>query len=370
MNVRLAVIAALAVALLALLCWGHLVYWRRRLAVWVDYDSVERLPTPDGAAFELRHLAPSGPEKAASSLPPVLLVHGVGADHRNFDLDSEHSLARHLARSGRDVWLVTLRCALGGLSRGERRNMSFFDMATYDLPLAVQAVLQRTDSRHLDYVGFSMGGMLLYASVGRGLPAGSLRRVVTVGASAVLHLPHAGLIARWLAAMPAALVPTARLRSLALAVAFAAEHIETPLHGLFVNSRNLEPGVMQRVLANVLADVPGRLNWQFAKWAASIDGLITDQHGPLLGPLVQVAVPALFISGAADRLAPPEGVRNAWQAWGREVRNLEKRFVVLGAQTGAHADYGHADLAVGAHAREDVFELVESFLGAGPTSAT
>ena len=50
-------------------------------------------------------------------------------------------------------------------------------MAEHDLPTAVAAILERTDAPQVDYVGFSMGGMLLYASLGHTLPAAQVRRV-------------------------------------------------------------------------------------------------------------------------------------------------------------------------------------------------
>src|SRR6185295_5135708 len=146
----------------------HLGYWSRKLGVRMPYELEERLNTPDGAAIELRRLppasTPSGPP--LSELPPILLVHGLGANHRNTDLLPDHSLARHLSARGRDVWLVTLRSGLERLARAQQRKVRFRAMVEHDLPLAIDTVLAKTGQRALDYVGFSMGGMLLYAALG------------------------------------------------------------------------------------------------------------------------------------------------------------------------------------------------------------
>ena len=64
-----------------------------------------------------RSLPDGAPSGSREILPPVLLVHGVGANHRNNDLHPDFSLARHLAALGRDVWLLTLRSGLGRWSR-------------------------------------------------------------------------------------------------------------------------------------------------------------------------------------------------------------------------------------------------------------
>lgn len=76
-------------------------------------------------------------------------------------------------------------------------------------------------------------------------------------------------------------------------------------------------------------------------------------------------MPAVFFAGVADRLAPPESVRAAFEAWGAKT-GADKCFVLLGREHGAHGDYGHGDLAVGQHAREDLFEPIGAFLSDPP----
>ena len=41
--------------------------------------------------------------------PSIMLIHGMGCNHKIFDWDENHSLARYLARDGWDVWLLDLR---------------------------------------------------------------------------------------------------------------------------------------------------------------------------------------------------------------------------------------------------------------------
>jgi polyhydroxyalkanoate synthase subunit PhaC len=108
---------AVAAALLVLFTWAHLRYWVRCLTLPLEYVACEVLPTADGSRIELRRVPRATREGEA--LPPVLLVHGIGANHRNNDLHPDASLARYLAALGRDVWLVTLRSGLAGLSRRE-----------------------------------------------------------------------------------------------------------------------------------------------------------------------------------------------------------------------------------------------------------
>src|SRR5678809_1070609 len=57
--------------------------------------------TADGWSADLRHYPAEG--------PPVVLVHGMGANHYNWDFREEVSLAFYLQQHGWDVWVPELR---------------------------------------------------------------------------------------------------------------------------------------------------------------------------------------------------------------------------------------------------------------------
>jgi pimeloyl-ACP methyl ester carboxylesterase len=352
---------ALAGLLGVLLFVVHLRFWERRLGVAVPYSEEQRIATEDGTFIELRRVARLA---SPSSAPPVMLVHGLGANHRNNDLHPDHSLARFLSERGHDVWLVTLRSGLSRRTRAETKIVRFAAMVRHDLPLAVERVLEATGRNQIDYVGFSMGGMLLYAALGSALREEQLRRVVIIGSPAVVRTPLGRFLPRFLARIPAWMVPTTRLRWFARGGAFAAEWLRTPLHHVVINPRNVAPGIARMSLVNVIEDVPGPLNLDFLAWAVSPDGRVRLDGVDVLERLSAVRIPALFFAGAADRLAPPAAVRAAFDAWGAEHEGVDKRFVVLGCEYGCEHDYGHGDLAVGRGARADLFEPIGEFLGA------
>ena len=62
---------------------------------------VEMARTEDGWSLPVRHYAASG--------PPVVLVHGMGVTHHNFDYRPDVSLAHSLQQAGFDVWVPALR---------------------------------------------------------------------------------------------------------------------------------------------------------------------------------------------------------------------------------------------------------------------
>jgi polyhydroxyalkanoate synthase subunit PhaC len=356
----LALVAALL--LFAAFARAHLRYWVRRLTLPLEYSTREILETGDGSRIELRQVpVPAGVVLAA--LPPVLLVHGIGANHRNNDLQPNFSLARHLAALGRDVWLLTLRSGLERWTRAEALRVRFAAMVQEDLPLAVSTVLARTGAAAVDYVGFSMGGMLLYAALGRTVPAAHVRRAVMVGSPGRVGAPRHLLpllrhVPRWL-------VPASYSKLGAHAFAFASEWVHTPIHRVLINPDNVTAGMTRAVLVNMVEDIPASLNADFLEWAVH-GGTIRVDGVPALPGLADVAVPALFFAGTADRLAPPAAVELAFDAWGsaRGARAV-KRLVVLGRSHGYRADYGHGDLAVGTHASSELFEPIARFLGQG-----
>jgi pimeloyl-ACP methyl ester carboxylesterase len=349
----------IALALVVTLVRAHLRFWVRRLTVPLVYATTETLETADGSRIELRRL-PAVADVEIPLLPPVLIVHGLGANHRNNDLHPDASLARALAAVGRDVWLLTLRSGVGGWTPAEASRVRFEGMVTEDLPLAIGSVLDRTGAAALDYVGFSMGGMLLYAALGRTVAEPRLRRVVILGSPARVAAPR--LFLPLLRRVPRWLVPHGRYKLGAHALAFASEWVRTPIHRMIVNPENVTVGLTRTALVNMVEDVPAPLHADLLSFATR-DGAIRVDGEPVLPRLATVAIPALFFGGIADRLAPPDAVQAAFDAWGSARPGLRKRFVVLGRSYGARADYGHADLAMGVHAAIELFAPIARFLG-------
>jgi pimeloyl-ACP methyl ester carboxylesterase len=240
--------------------------------------------------------------------------------------------------------------------------MRFDALVRYDLPQALAAVLERTGATRVDYVGFSMGGMLLYAALGRTVTEQQLRRVAFIGSPAVIRFPWKLAVTRWFGHLPRGLFPPLPLGLWSRLGAFAVEVVRTPLHRLLFNPANVAPGVARRALANIIENIPGGLNWDFAVWLASSDGRLTFDGVAVLNSLAGVRTPALFVAGAVDRLAPIEAVRVAYQSWGSEAGSIDKQLLVLGKNSGTKEDYGHGDLAVGRYAQTELFAAVAEFL--------
>jgi hypothetical protein len=156
-------------------------------------------------------------------------------------------------------------------------------------------------------------------------------------------------------------VPHLPLRLLSRASAFAAEWLRTPIHQVILNLDNVDRGIARLAMVNLVSDIPSSLNADFAAFALAEGGLI-DEGEPVLERLGRVSRPVLFFAGGKDHFAPPNSVRAAFDAWGRDVPGAEKRFVLLAQSAGARGDYGHGDLVIGRHVKTDVLEPIAAFL--------
>ncbi|MFK7984877.1 MAG: lipase family alpha/beta hydrolase [Sandaracinaceae bacterium] len=347
------------VALSLLASWLHYVYWTRRFTLDLEYASEEVIPTADGVHVVLRRMpTPDGVEVCGA---PVLLVHGLALNHRNHDMTEDLSLGRHLARAGRDVWLLTLRSGREDLVWAEERAVTFEKMAENDVPTGIDAVLERTGANALDYVGFSMGGMLMYACHGQTVRADKLRRVVIIGSPAAI-VPPLVLLSRVARVVPGWLVPTLRLRLVSRFVAFASEIVKTPLHHWLYNPDNVDRGLAAYCLVNGFVNIPSGLANEFVRWAGD-EGAVRYGEREVTDSLRDAATPVLFFAGMADNLAPHAAVELAYDAWGASLPSVDKELIRVGIDYGAAADYGHGDLAIGRHAELDVFDPLEAWLG-------
>ncbi|XP_060097261.1 lipase member M-like isoform X2 [Heteronotia binoei] len=102
------------------------------------------------------------------SKPVILLVHGLMMEGRSWlaNLPS-NSLGFVLADAGYDVWILNSRGSTWSrkhqtLSIDQEKfwDFSFHEMGIYDIPAAINFILQKTGQEQLYYVGFSQGSTI------------------------------------------------------------------------------------------------------------------------------------------------------------------------------------------------------------------
>ncbi len=333
----------------------HYMYWVRRLTVPAEYSERHELVTHDDVPITLYRLEPP----PTPTEPPVLVVHGLAANHRNVDAEPDRSVARYLHDQGRDVWLLTLRSGNPTLSAAQRAKVDFRAMVHNDIPDAIAFVRDRTHADRIDYVGFSMGGMLLYAALTRTVSPNALRRVAFIGSPARVSPPI--LILRRLRFLPRIVFRGLWLRLGARMAAFVVELLRTPIHRFIYNPDNVGRGTTRRALVNLIEDVQAPLSADFATWALA-DGIVRVDGEDIAAELPSVELPAIFFAGTADRIAEASAVRVAYERWGSDAESIDKRFVLMGREGGCRHDYGHGDLAIGDHLESELFVPLGAFL--------
>lgn len=343
--------------LMGLVLLGLLWLW----ATWRIYrprrPEPERLPVTaaDGWGLTLYHRAPA----VRRFQEPVLLCHGLAANHRNFDFEPPHSVAQHLAEAGFDCFIVEWRGTGGsrGAPRGRRStDYCIDDHIQYDAPAFVAETLRRAGAERLFWVGHSLGGLVGYAAA-QGPVGEKLAGIVTMGSPAfyrygtyMRHVMRAALGASW----PFAL----RQRLFSIASAPFLGHVTLPLTDVVMNPKAIPPPLQRRLYAQVISSVSRKVVLQFHDWLTHDAFRSWDHRIDWRAGLGRMTVPLLITGGASDKLAPPNVVNAAFEA----VGSKDKTLMIFGTQNGDTFDYGHGDLIFGAHAPVEVFPRVRDWL--------
>jgi pimeloyl-ACP methyl ester carboxylesterase len=348
-------IAALAVLLLPLL---HYRFWCRYFSIPYTPDEVHTVRCSDGWKIALyRRLPRGGTHRAAD---PVILCHGLGANRHDLDFTEDRSLALYLRERGYDVWVLELR-GRGGSARRRREGPPYdYDVTDFvekDVPAAIERVLSVTGARRVNWIGHSLGGIVIYALFSKGLTAGRVKTLVTLGSPGrLIPLPHLRVIA----------LITGVLRFLPAVYQIVPARFFAPLLGywnprsllIMIEPENLSGPMIRRALVNVVANVSRRVQLQFNDWV--LGGPPSRREGlyALLEHMERINIPCLFIAGTKDRIVRPEAVRVAYRA----VSSRDRTFLVFGRSEGHRRDYGHGDLGIGDHVADEVFPAIEAWL--------
>jgi pimeloyl-ACP methyl ester carboxylesterase len=127
-----------------------------------------------------------------SKHPSIMLIHGMGCNHKIFDWDENHSLARFLNNNGWDVWMLDLRTHDGdgdyffikGSNREYINRYWDFDntLLKIDVVTAIDFVKRKTGCNKIVLSGQSYGGYLAYAYAEL-IGEENLSGIITSGAS-------------------------------------------------------------------------------------------------------------------------------------------------------------------------------------------
>jgi len=349
---------------LGFLAWAHHAYWQSYFRPTDLPDEIHHVRTADGWRIGVRRYRPRG--EGPRFEEPVILCHGLGANHYNLDFDPPYGLAQALAEKGRDCWVISLR-GHDGSDRPGRHNrlrwgFSFDDYLDHDVPAVIAHVLQVTGARRAQWVGHSMGGILAYALGGTRWEEKLAGGVVAVASPA--SFGHQRYLVRW-ARAGTILARRTRVpqRWITHMLAPFTGHFDPPFSELVISERSMDPRVIRRMQANAFEDISAGVIRQFDDWVANDTLRSADRTRDYRQSMAAMRVPVLLIGGSKDMMAPPGCVRAAHE----RIGSADKTLLLVGKEFGSRADYGHGDVLLGREAPAEVYPAIEAWLRARAT---
>lgn len=281
---------------------------------------VYRVHTNDDVEIAVTRLG-----QGASTVEPVVLVHGTFCQRSFWVSKKGVGLGPYLRERGYDVWIPEARGH--GLSPRDRRYRSWTaeDQMRFDLP-AVQRLVETERGRSAHWVGHSWGGVAVLGSIGGAwLDERKMQSVCVLGANITegdgwlkRPVPRA---AAWLLLTLLGRVPA----------------------GLF----GLGPEPESR---GYMLD--------FFRWKGPSPTWKSADGSDYWSGIGRAQTPLLTFAAANDEMDPVPGCRFMFDAYGAN----EKEWVLLGVDQGFSKDYGHVEMIVSESASREVWPRIEEWL--------
>lgn len=314
---------------------------------------------------------------------PVVLCHGFNHNDRFWYVDRKYSLAYYLYEKGYDVWLMSLRGSGESTKPGlaELRSLSRFDLLKIpqtlaraslslnkfnwniddhidkDVPAALELITKETGHEEVNWVGHSLGGMIVYAYIeggGRGI-----KNLVAIASPMIIPQPPDDLLAiirdQRGAVYLSMLINTTVASQLQVV---SAGLMKSSFDLLFYNPDNMKKDVMLKVYHEVVEDIaPGAID-QLRVMIAEGNFLSSDRKINYSANLSSVTIPVLCLGGLYDNLAPPMSIYFAYH----NISSKDKSIRIFSLANGYSANYGHNDLVLGKRAPYEVYPYIYRWL--------
>lgn len=294
--------------------------------------------TDDGRLIALYRFIPV----ARRYSTPVLLCHGLGANHFSWDPGRRvPSFANHLKNAGFEVWTMDLR-GIGLPARLEKRrgvikpaNWTFDDYVKHDVTAAVSYVSGQHNGQKLNWVGHSMGGMVMYAY----LQIMNDSRIISATAIAS---PADFKHYKWLKPLAPKLASLAK--KITLIKWSKAALLFAPFGYLIPVARAGTPRQAYAWFgANGVGDVSSGVLCQFLDWIANERFCSADGNYSYRDNFDKIKTPFLTVEGGGDWIAPPPDVKYGID----RMSSADKKYAYFARKTGASYNYDHMSILLG-----------------------
>jgi len=285
---------------------------RERFAEDPRPRAVEHVPytTDDGWRCSLYRCPPL----PGATGEPVLLAHALGMNRLSLDYGTGDGLVGLLHAWGFDVWLWEHRADASAFAPRRARAFDADDIATQDLPAALDCVRARTSYPRVGWVGHGLGGQLLYLHLAQE-PGSPIFAAACLGAA--VRFPTPSSTARTAAAvaslLPARLGLPARQVMRLLSPGTSAD----PFLGHGLCAGGIEGPRLRGLMNHGIEDLSGGLVRQVARWLS--EGSLCDAGGRIdcLEAIRGLPLALLAVAADDDSVCPPEAAFAAVEALGQ-----------------------------------------------------
>jgi pimeloyl-ACP methyl ester carboxylesterase len=337
----------------------------RRNAVTPDLRpcSDDYVYTSDGWRLGIRRIRP---ETLDPSRLPVVLCHGLGLNGTFWTITDNH-LPAQLAAHGFDVFIFDFRGSgessrVGWAGRiNDRARQTFLrewgeanwtvdDLVRYDVPAVLDYVKQTTGHDRVNWVGHSLGGMLMFPYLELSPHPERIANFVGMGSTIIqAEVPQRDMLRanRGLRAL-GRLVSTGRMGRPLMYFRFPGlERIDQ----FYYTSSNVDKETIARFYGYTLEDPGPSALKQFDPYLQYGHFLSADRRIDYSTLLPRVTTPTLLIAGEGDSMSDMPSTELTFQAIG----SRDKTLLRFGKRDGHVADYGHCDLVWSRHAPTEIF---------------
>jgi pimeloyl-ACP methyl ester carboxylesterase len=344
----------------------------RLQAEWPDLRPCEDglAYTSDGWKLGIRRVRPLVPDPAKD---PVVLCHGLGLNGTFWTI-TDRSLAQLLADHGYDVFIPDLRGS--GASRrvgkvGEINDVlrqtlipeigagswTMDDEAFHDVPAILDYVEKVTGKPRVNWVGHSLGGMLMFAHLEVTARPERIATFVGMGCSTDLVVtPQTDMIqANFGLRVLSHVMSTSRF-------ARPMRHYRpsglASIDKFYYSAENVDQSTVSRFYGYTLEDLSGAALKQMDPWLRKGRLLSADGAVDYASHLDRITTPTLFIAGDGDIMVDTPSMEATFAKLGA----TDKTLLHFGKKQGHVDDYGHCDLVWSRHAPDEVFPEIIKWL--------
>ncbi len=326
--------------------------------------------TADGWRLGIRHIRPTNPDP---NKLPVVLCHGLGLNGTFWTITDNH-LAQQLADRGYDVFIPDMRGSGASLRTGKvgrinamlrqtpfneigDRDWTVDDQILYDVPAILTHVIQTTGKPRVNWVGHSLGGMLMYAYLEISPNAWRVANFVGMGSTITqAEIPQTDMLesSRALRVLLRYVSPGRLGRPMMYGRPPGLAKIDR----FYYTAACVDKRTVDRFYGYTLENPGGGALEQLDPYLEFGHFLSADRRYDYARLLPRIKTPHLMICGDGDIMSDVPSSYLTFKA----LSSSDKTFLRFGRNEGHIDDYGHCDLVWSRNAADEIFPVLIDWL--------